>query len=112
MAVCVDAMTRRAIPNDQSAKSAVGDEDVGTETEHEVRDAVLSRQGDRSSELVGVARFIEQVRRAADLERGERRKHDIASNARSAKGFNESSGVHNARGRHAGKEYRVASGLV
>ena len=86
-AVRVERKRGRCIANDQTAETAIADEDVGAKPQNEMRDMVLARDDECSRQLVGVAGFIEEVGRPTNLECGERRELYIATDATGAELF-------------------------
>src|SRR3954469_4856591 len=60
----------RRVPDDESAKALVADEDVGAEAQHEIIDAELSGGGDRPCQIVGRCCIVEQIGWTADPECG------------------------------------------
>ena len=72
-AIRVPLGVRSLVPDDEAAESAIADEDVRAEPEHEVRHPVGARGHHRRGEVLRGLGLEEEVGGAADAERGERR---------------------------------------
>ena len=68
------------VSDDQAAKAAVADEDVGTEAENEVRYTGLARGEHGIRKRIGRRRLEEQVGGTTNLERRIRRERLVAAN--------------------------------
>ena len=58
------------VPDDQTAKSLIGDQHVGAKPKHEIRNAMLSGGLYGLREVIGSLSFKVQIRRPTNLEGG------------------------------------------
>ena len=67
------------VPDDQPAKAAIADQDVGAEAKNEVGYIRLARREHGIRKRIGGRRLVEQVGGTADLERRVRRERFVAA---------------------------------
>jgi len=91
-AIVADGNAVRPISHHETAESAVPDEDVGAESEHENRDASDSRRVHSRSEFVGCGGIVQHVRGTTDAERGVRSERHVTPQAVGAKGWGQRRG--------------------
>ena len=83
-AVGVPAHVARRVADDEPPESPIADQDVGAEAEHEVRQSTAARDEHGGGQLIGRGGLVEEIGRAADLERGVRSERLGGAHARGA----------------------------
>ena len=76
--VVVEREVPRTVVDDEAAKPLVADQDVGAQSEDEVRDVRCAGRQDRSSEIVGRVSGVEKISGAADPERRQGSQRNVA----------------------------------